>query len=70
MEVNGEADLHLQPMEEPTPEQVDASCGKPVLEQAPGRPCGPVERGAHAGAGLLGSTCDPVGDPHWSRVRV
>jgi len=25
----------------------------PVLEQAPGRTCGPVERGAHAGAGLL-----------------
>ena len=27
--------------------------GKPTLEQAPGRTCGPMERGAHAGAGLL-----------------
>jgi len=25
----------------------------PALEQAPGRTCGTVERGAHAGAGLL-----------------
>ena len=29
------------------------TCGKPTLEQAPGRTCGPVEREAHAGAGLL-----------------
>jgi len=27
--------------------------GSPALEQAPGRTCRPVERGAHAGAGLL-----------------
>ncbi|GAB0188839.1 hypothetical protein GRJ2_001349200 [Grus japonensis] len=37
--------------------------GKPMLEQVPGRTCGPVERGAHARAGFAGRTCDPVGDP-------
>ncbi|GAB0192340.1 L-threonine dehydratase catabolic TdcB-like [Grus japonensis] len=37
--------------------------GKPALEQAPGRTCGPVERGAHARAGLLAGLVDPVGDP-------
>ena len=57
-EDHGEADSHLQPMEDPTPEHMDAwrrrcSCGKPTLEQAPGKTCGPMERGAHAGAGLL-----------------
>ena len=28
-------------------------CGEPALEQGPGRTCGPVERRAHTGAGLL-----------------
>ncbi|GAB0187971.1 hypothetical protein GRJ2_001262400 [Grus japonensis] len=70
MEVNGgaEADIHLQPMEDPTPEQVEAPEGG----------CGPWE--AHAGASscqdrwtrgegsprqgrFAGRTCDPVGDP-------
>ncbi|XP_049650093.1 AN1-type zinc finger protein 5-like isoform X1 [Accipiter gentilis] len=46
MEVNGGADIHLQPVEDPMVEQVDApegGCdphGKPVLEQVPGRTCG------------------------------
>jgi len=30
-----------------------------VLEQAPARTCGPVERGAHAGAGLLAELVTP-----------
>ncbi|KAK4832478.1 hypothetical protein QYF61_023525 [Mycteria americana] len=39
MEVNGGADLHLQPTEDPTPEQVEQGCDPmgSVLEQAPGR---------------------------------
>jgi len=41
MEVHGGADIHLQPMEDP------------MLEQAPDSTCGPFERGAHAGAGLM-----------------
>ncbi|GAB0204530.1 acid sphingomyelinase-like phosphodiesterase 3b [Grus japonensis] len=43
MEVHSGADIHLQPVEDPTPEQVETPEGA----------CGPMERGAHAGAGLL-----------------
>ncbi|GAB0180407.1 tRNA:m(4)X modification enzyme TRM13 [Grus japonensis] len=55
-EVHGGADIHLQPVEDTTPEQMDAQrrlcpCGKPALEQAPGKTCGPMERRAQAGAG-------------------
>jgi len=32
-----------------------------VLEQAPGRTCGPVQRGAHAGAGLVAGLVTPWG---------
>jgi len=59
MEVNSGADIHLQPVEDPMPEQVDVPKGgcnrhrKPTLEQDPARTCGPVERRAHARAGLL-----------------
>jgi len=59
MQVHSGADLHLQHMEG-TPHQsrwmAKGGCdpvGSPVLRQAPARTCGPVERGAHAGAGLL-----------------
>jgi len=31
------------------------------MEQAPARTCGPVERGAHAGAGLLAGLVTPWG---------
>jgi len=31
----------------------------PTLEQAPARTCGPLERGAHAGAGLLAGLVTP-----------
>jgi len=67
MEVHGGADIHLQPMQEPTPEQVDVPCwrlsphGDPALEQAPGRTCGPIERGDHARAGLLSGLVTPWG---------
>jgi len=36
-----------------------------VLEQAPARTCGPVERGAHAGAGLLAGLVTPWGTHAW-----
>ena len=42
----------------------EGSCdpvGGPVLEQAPARTCGPMERGAHAGAGLLAGLVTPWG---------
>jgi len=55
----------LQPMEDPTPEQVDAwrrlwPHGELTLEQASGRSCGPVERGAHGGADLLAGLVAPL----------
>ena len=80
MEVYGAADFR------PTLEQGDAwrrlwSCGELALEQAPARTCGPVERGAHAGARLLAGLVTPWGthaeaicswrtasrgkEPHW-----
>ncbi|GAB0178080.1 AN1-type zinc finger protein 5-like [Grus japonensis] len=66
MEEDGGADIHLQPVEDPTLEQVDAPKGgcDPV-----GRPhwsrllAGPValwrEKGAQAGAGLLAGLVTP-----------
>ena len=73
MEVHGGADIHLQPMEDPTPEQVGARRrllprGKPALERAPGRTCGSVERSPRSR--FSGRTCDPVGDPRWSSVLL
>jgi len=35
--------------------------GDPALEQTPGRTCGPMERGAHTGAGLLAGLVTPWG---------
>ncbi|GAB0187139.1 zinc finger and BTB domain-containing protein 5 [Grus japonensis] len=62
-------------MEDPTPEQVEApegvvACGKPTLEQAPGWTCGPVERGAHARAGLLAGLVTSWGTPRWSSLLL
>ena len=67
-EDHGGADLHLQPGEDPMPEQGDARRrlwphGKPPLEQAPGRTCGPMERGAHAGVGFLAGLVTPRKGP-------
>jgi len=55
MEAHGGADPHLQPGEDPKPDQgvPEGGCdpvGSPTLEQAPGK------------------TCDPVGDPWWSSL--
>ncbi|GAB0182020.1 hypothetical protein GRJ2_000667300 [Grus japonensis] len=69
MEVHGGADIHLQPVEDPTPEQEENV----------------TSWEAHAGAGswqdlwlhgersprwsrFAGRTCDPVGDPRWSSL--
>ncbi|PKU44091.1 hypothetical protein llap_5610 [Limosa lapponica baueri] len=49
MEVNGGADIYLQPVEVPKG-GCGGAHGDPTLEQVPGRTCEPVERGAHAGA--------------------
>jgi len=35
--------------------------GEPMLEQAPGSTCGPMEIGAHTGAGLLAGLLAPWG---------
>jgi len=66
------------------PEESCDTMGSPVVEQAPARTCGPVERGAHAGADLLaglvtlwGPTLDqpvpegmhPMGRTHAGVVR-
>ena len=56
MEVNGGADIHLQPVEDPMLEEGDVPQrrlwprGKPALEQAACKTCGTMERGAHTGA--------------------
>ncbi|GAB0208489.1 hypothetical protein GRJ2_003314600 [Grus japonensis] len=49
MEDDGEQRFHLQPMEDPTLEQVEAPKGD----------CDPMERGAHAGADLLAGLVTP-----------
>ena len=42
--------------------------GKPMPEQVPGTTCGSVERGAHAGAGLLAGLVTLWGTPCWSSL--
>ena len=66
VEAQGGADFHLQCGEDLPPEQGDARRRlwpriDPMLEQAPGRTCGPMGRGAHAGAGLLAGLVTPWG---------
>ncbi|CAM9264732.1 unnamed protein product, partial [Bubo scandiacus] len=53
MEVNSGADILLQPVEDPTPEQVNVPEGGCDPMGSPCRTCDPVERRAHVGAGLL-----------------
>jgi len=66
MEVQGGADIHLQPMEGTLGQSrcmPEGSCephGEPALEQGPDRTCGPVEREAHSGAGLLAGLVTPL----------
>ncbi|GAB0203759.1 AN1-type zinc finger protein 5-like [Grus japonensis] len=53
MEDDGGADIHLQPLEDPMPEQVDApegGCNPMGSLRWSKLLAGPVERGAHAGA--------------------
>ncbi|KAM9591242.1 uncharacterized protein ACIBXB_006115 [Morphnus guianensis] len=54
MEVNGGADIHLQPLEDPTPEQVDVPDGG----------CDPIRRPRWSR--FSGRTCNTTGDPLWS----
>ena len=74
MEVNGGADIHLQPVEDPMLEEGDVPQrrlwprGKPTLEQAAGKTCGPMERGAHAGAVCSWRTAPCGRDPRWSSL--
>ncbi|GAB0189361.1 zinc finger and BTB domain-containing protein 5 [Grus japonensis] len=56
MEDDGGADIHLQPIEDPMLEQVEAPEG--------GRD--PVE--SPRWSGFAGRTCDPEGDPRWSSL--
>jgi len=42
-------------------EAVTQARGEPMLEQAPARTCGPVETGAHAGAGFMAGLVTPWG---------
>ncbi|GAB0188058.1 EH domain-containing protein 4 [Grus japonensis] len=75
MEDDGGADIHLQPVEDPMLEQVDALKEVVTLWEA------------HAGAGswqdlwphgersprqsrFAGRTCDPMGDPRWSSLLL
>jgi len=61
-EAHGGADPHPQPTEDPTLDQrLPRPHGKPTLEQAPARTCRPMERGAHAGVGLLAGLVTPWG---------
>ncbi|GAB0185546.1 structural maintenance of chromosomes protein 6 [Grus japonensis] len=73
MEVNGGADTHLQPVEDPMPEQVEAPEGgcDPV-----GSPCwSKLLAGSVAlwteeprRSRIAGRTCDPMGDLRWSSL--
>ncbi|KAK4827851.1 hypothetical protein QYF61_022001 [Mycteria americana] len=69
MEVHSRADIHLQPVEDPTLQQVDMSQGKlqpmedPMQKQAPGRSCS-LWRRVHAGASFL------AGPVAWERPTL
>ncbi|GAB0179334.1 acid sphingomyelinase-like phosphodiesterase 3b [Grus japonensis] len=71
MEVHGGADSHLQPMEDPMPEQVDApegGCdpvGSPRWGRFAGRTCDSME-GTHAGA--VNEELQPVERTHIGEV--
>jgi len=70
VEVHGGANVQLQPVEDPMPEQADApkgscDCGKPTLEQAPSRTCG--ERSPHKEP-VCWQDFRPHKDPCWSSL--
>ncbi|GAB0208932.1 AN1-type zinc finger protein 5-like [Grus japonensis] len=56
MEDDGEQRFHLQPMEDPMLEQVEAPEGG----------CDPM--GSPCWSKFAGRTCDPMGDPRWSSL--
>ncbi|PKU35454.1 dtw domain-containing protein 2 [Limosa lapponica baueri] len=72
--VNGGADIHLQPVEDPTLEQVDAPKGgcDPMGSRCWSRLLAVSvdpwrERSPHWSR-FAGRTCDPMGDPLWSSL--
>ncbi|GAB0179740.1 hypothetical protein GRJ2_000439300 [Grus japonensis] len=58
MEDDGEQRFYLQPMEDPTPEQMETSEAD----------CDPM--GSPCWSRLLAGPLDPVGDPHWSSLLL
>ncbi|KAK4829029.1 hypothetical protein QYF61_001804 [Mycteria americana] len=76
MDLHSGADIHLQPVEDPMPEKVDASEADCDPMESP---CwsrllaGPVtlwrER-SPLWSRFAGRTCDPVGDPRWSSLLL
>ncbi|GAB0184449.1 zinc finger and BTB domain-containing protein 5 [Grus japonensis] len=73
MEDDGGADIHLQPVEDPTPEQVDAQKEAVIPWEAHAGadswqdlwPCGERSPGWSR---FAVRACDPVGDPCWSSL--
>ncbi|GAB0193186.1 zinc finger and BTB domain-containing protein 5 [Grus japonensis] len=58
MEDDGGTDIHLQPVEDPMPEQVETPEGG----------CDPM--GSLHWSRFSGRTCDPMGDPRWSSLLL
>lgn len=67
LEVHGGTDIHMQPTEDPTTQQVDVPEGAvcPWIGCAEAGPSQDPLRGAHAGT-APGKISDPVEDPYWS----
>ncbi|NXL08435.1 RETR1 regulator, partial [Mesembrinibis cayennensis] len=74
MEVHGGADLHLQLVEDPTLEQVDAPKGgcDPMgslhWSWLLAGPADPWRQRSPGWGRFAGRACDPAGDPHWSSL--
>ncbi|GAB0206221.1 hypothetical protein GRJ2_003087700 [Grus japonensis] len=58
MEVNGGADIHLKPVEDPTPEQVDM----------PRRKLQPMKKSPSMQEQVFWQDLWPMGDPRWSNL--
>jgi len=72
MEVHGGAHIHLQPMEDPTPEHVDLKGAVTPYEVCDGAGSGQVlwprgEMSPHWSR-FAGTSCDTMGDPRWSSL--
>ena len=73
VEVHSGADLHLQPGEDPTPEQGDARrrlgpVGSPRWSRLLAGPVAPWRERSPRWSRFSGRTCDPTGDPRWSSL--